>query len=75
MHGVHLKDHADEGFFASSCLLGEGKLDLVGCFRTLREIGFGPDKALSLEFERDSDELLDELKTCLDSAAIAAGKA
>ena len=75
VHGVHLKDHADEGFFASSCLLGEGKLDLAGCFRTLREIGFGPDKALSLEFERDSDELLDELKTSLDSAAIAAGKA
>ncbi len=75
VHGVHLKDHAEAGFFASSCLLGEGKLDLVACFRALREIGFGPDKALSLEFERDSDDLLGELATCLRSAATAAAKA
>lgn len=61
VHGVHLKDFADAGFFASGCLLGEGKLDLVGFFRTLRAIGFGADAALSLEFERDSDDLLEEL--------------
>ncbi len=33
VHGVHLKDLEDAGFFASSCLLGEGKLDLVAFFQ------------------------------------------
>lgn len=74
VHGVHLKDHAESGFFASSCLLGEGKLDLVGFFRALREIGFGPEKSISLEFERDSDELLSEVATSLRAASSAAGK-
>jgi len=71
VHGVHLKDFEGAGFFASGCLLGEGKLDLAGCFRALDDIGFGDDKALSLEFERDSDDLLAEVRTCLASAAAA----
>jgi sugar phosphate isomerase/epimerase len=71
VHGVHLKDFEGAGFFASGCLLGEGKLDLAGCFRALDDIGFGEDKALSLEFERDSDDLLAEVRTCLASAAAA----
>lgn len=80
VHGVHLKDHVDAGFFASGCLLGEGKLDLIACFRALREIGFGPDatgpaKALSIEMERDGETLLDDVRACLRSAALAAGKA
>lgn len=75
VHGVHLKDHAESGFFASSCLLGEGKLDLVGFFRALRAAGFGPEKSISLEFERDSDALLSDVATCLREASSAAGKA
>lgn len=72
--GVHLKDFEGAGFFASGCLLGEGRLDLIAFFRALREVGFGPDRALSLEFERDSDTLLDDVRACLESArrAIAA---
>jgi sugar phosphate isomerase/epimerase len=69
---VHLKDFEDSGFFASGCLLGEGKLDLIAFFQALREVGFGPDRALSLEFERDSDGLLDEVAACLRSAEQAA---
>jgi len=71
VHGVHLKDHVEAGFFASGCLLGEGRLDLTDCFRALREVGFGADKALSLEMEHDGDELLAEVQTCLRSAAAA----
>lgn len=72
--GVHLKDFKGPGFFASGCLLGEGRLDLIGFFGALRSIGFGPDRALSLEFERDSDTLLEDVGTCLERArrAIAA---
>ncbi len=74
--GVHLKDFEGSGFFASGCLLGEGRLDLIAFFRALRTIGFGPDRALSLEleFERDSDTLLEDVGACLENArrAIAA---
>jgi inosose dehydratase len=72
VHGVHLKDHESAGFFASGCLLGEGKLDLIAFFRALRAVGFGPDRALSLEFERDSDGLQGDVAACLESAAKAA---
>lgn len=72
--GVHLKDYREAGFFASSCLLGEGRLDLEDCFRALREIGFGADRALSLELEWGGDELLADVRVCLGRAreAIAA---
>jgi sugar phosphate isomerase/epimerase len=66
--GVHLKDSEGPGFFASGCLLGEGRLDLIALCRALRTVGFGPDRALSLEFERDSDTLLDDVAACLESA-------
>ncbi len=72
VHGVHLKDHESAGFFASGCLLGEGKLDLIAFFRALREVGFGPDRAMSLELERDSDGLLDDVAACIGSAEKAA---
>lgn len=68
VHGVHLKDFEGPGFFASGCVLGEGALDLVGLFRGLHAIGFGPERALSLELERESDELLEEIGTCLSNA-------
>jgi len=75
--GVHLKDFEGPGFFASGCLLGEGRLDLVGFCAALRSVGFGPERALSLEFERDSEALLDDVAVCLDRAkkAIAAAGA
>jgi len=75
VHGVHLKDFEGAGFFASSRLLGEGKLDLDAFFGALREIGFGPDKALSLEYERDGETLLADVRACLRAASLAAGKA
>lgn len=66
--GVHLKDHRESGFFAASCLLGDGQLDLVDCFRALREIGFGSERALSLELEGGGDGLLDDVRVCLERA-------
>lgn len=75
--GVHLKDFEGAGFFASGCLLGDGKLDLVRFCEALRSVGFGPDRALSLELEFDSDGLLDDVAICIDRAkrAIAASSA
>ncbi len=71
--GVHLKDFEGPGFFASGCLLGEGRLDLARFFTALRAVGFGPDRALSLEleFSSDGEALLDEVAICLDRASKA----
>jgi inosose dehydratase len=74
VHGLHLKDQVESGFFASGCLLGEGRLDLDGCFHALREIGFGADKAISLELEWDSDGLIADVVRCLDAARAAAAR-
>jgi inosose dehydratase len=72
VHGVHLKDFADEGLFAESRILGRGKLDLDAFFRALREIGFGPAQALSLEYEANADDPIADVEACLRAASEAA---
>jgi sugar phosphate isomerase/epimerase len=72
VHGVHLKDFRDEGFFADGCVLGEGKLQLDPCFRALREIGFGPEQALSIEYEENPDDPIADAMTCVRAATVAA---
>ncbi|MEZ4333726.1 MAG: sugar phosphate isomerase/epimerase [Myxococcota bacterium] len=69
--GVHLKDHREAGFFAAGCPLGDGRLDLEACFRALREIGFGPDRALSLELEWGDQDQLADVRLCLERARSA----
>jgi sugar phosphate isomerase/epimerase len=72
VHGVHLKDFRSEGLLAESCILGQGKLDLDGFFRALREIGFGPDRALSLEYEANPDDPTQDVEACLRAASESA---
>lgn len=72
VHGLHLKDFRDEGFFADGCILGEGKLQLDACFRALREIGFGPERALSIEYEENPDDPIADVEACVRAASEAA---
>ena len=72
VHGVHLKDFAGEGLFAEGRILGQGKLDLDAFFRALREIGFGPEQALSLEYEEHPDDPIPDVEACLRAASEAA---
>lgn len=72
VHGVHLKDFRDEGFFATGSILGEGKLRLDPCFRALREIGFGPERALSIEYEEKPDDPIADVEACVRAAAASA---
>jgi sugar phosphate isomerase/epimerase len=72
VHGVHLKDFRAEGFFAEGCILGQGKLDLDAFFAALRAIGFGPEQALSLEYEESPDDPLADVEACLRAASEAA---
>jgi len=72
VHGVHLKDFEGEGLFAEGRILGQGKLDLDAFFRALRAIGFGPEKALSLEYEDHPDDPIADVEACLRAASEAA---
>jgi sugar phosphate isomerase/epimerase len=74
VHGVHLKDFRSEGFLADGCILGEGKLGLDACFGALREIGFGPGQALSIEFEENPDDPIPDVEACVRAAREAAAR-
>jgi sugar phosphate isomerase/epimerase len=72
VHGVHLKDFRSEGFFAEGCILGQGKLDLDGFFRSLRAVDFAPGNALSLEYEEHPDDPIADIEACLRAASESA---
>lgn len=70
VHAVHLKDFASEGTLADGRILGEGRLDLGGVFRALRDVGFAG--AISLEYEENAENVVPDLVACLEAASLAA---
>ena len=65
VYGVHLKDQAEFGKKSPNVIIGRGHLDVVGLFKALRKIRFPADGALSLEYEANPDNPLDDIKACL----------
>jgi sugar phosphate isomerase/epimerase len=65
VYGVHVKDQAEIGKRSPNVILGRGHLDVVGLFKALRKIRFPADGALSLEYEANPDNPLDDIKACL----------
>jgi inosose dehydratase len=74
VHGVHLKDHADIGKKSENVIIGKGHLDVVGLFRALRQVKFPADGALSLEYEANPMNPIDDMKACLEIAKEAIAK-
>lgn len=75
VYGVHLKDEAEMNTPKSSnVVLGKGHLDLVGLFKALRQVTFPADGALSLEYEANPQNPIDEMKACLEAAREAIAK-
>ncbi|MCE9547560.1 MAG: sugar phosphate isomerase/epimerase [Planctomycetia bacterium] len=75
LYGVHLKDFAEAKGNARGVILGRGKLDLVGVFKALKEVQFPADGALSLEYEENPKNPIDDVKACLAAASEGAKKA
>jgi sugar phosphate isomerase/epimerase len=75
VYGVHLKDLAEFGKKSPNVVIGQGHLDVVGLFRALREIRFPADGALSLEYEANPENPLDDVRACLAAAKEAIAKA
>jgi len=74
VYGVHMKDHAESGKKSGNVVLGKGHLDVVGLFKALRQIKFPADGALSLEYEANPQNPIDDMKACLDIAKEAIAK-
>lgn len=73
--GVHMKDEAEMNTAKSAnVVIGRGHLDLVGLFKALREVKFPADGALSLEYEANPMNPIDEMKACLAAAKEAIAK-
>jgi inosose dehydratase len=75
VYGVHLKDEKETNTKASSnVVIGKGHLDVVGLFRALRQVKFPSDGALSLEYEANPMNPIDDMKACLEVAREAIAK-
>lgn len=75
LYGVHVKDFASSGADAEETIIGEGMLDVEGFFHALKEVDFPADGALSLEYELNPDDPIDDIQAGLAVAAEAAQKA
>jgi len=74
VYGVHLKDHEELGKKSGNVVIGKGHLDVVGLFKALRQIKFPADGALSLEYEANPMNPIDDMKACLQIAKEAIAK-
>jgi sugar phosphate isomerase/epimerase len=75
LYGIHLKDFADQQKNTKGVILGKGHLDAVAVFKALKKVNFPADGCLSLEYEENPKNPVDEIKECLAVASEAAQKA
>lgn len=74
LYGVHLKDFAEMKDRTEGVILGKGHLDVERVFLAMQEVGFPADGALSLEYEENPDNPLDEIRQCVAVAEAALKK-
>ena len=72
--GVHMKDEAKQEKQSHNVVIGSGHLDVLGLFKGLKKVGFPADGALSLEYEANPDNPIDDMKQCLAVAREAIAK-
>ena len=74
LYGIHLKDFADMKDKTHGVILGEGHLDVEGVFAALAHVKFPADGCLSLEYEENEKDPIDDIRQCLAIARKAAAK-
>jgi sugar phosphate isomerase/epimerase len=75
LYGIHLKDFAEQQEKTKGVILGRGHLDVEGVFRALKQANFPADGALSLEYEENPKDPIEDIRQCLAIAKEAARKA
>jgi sugar phosphate isomerase/epimerase len=75
VYGVHIKDEKETNTPKSdNVVIGKGHLDVVGLFKALKQVKFPADGALSLEYEANPQNPIDDMKACLEVAKEAIAK-
>ena len=71
LYGVHLKDFAEMKDKTQGVVLGKGHLNVGAVFNALVETGFPSDGALSLEYEENPENPLDDIRQCVEVSRAA----
>lgn len=74
LYGVHLKDFAEMKDKTKGVILGKGHLNVPAVFDALIETDFPADGALSLEYEENPANPLDDIRQCVEVAQAALKK-
>jgi sugar phosphate isomerase/epimerase len=72
---LHLKDDEKQDGSSHNVILGKAHLDVPGLFRALKETAFPQDGSLSLEYEANPMNPIDDMKMCLAVVKEAIAKA
>ncbi len=72
--GVHMKDEEKQEKQSHNVVIGSGHLDVLGLFQALKKVSFPADGSLSLEYEANPDNPIDDMKQCLAVAREAIAK-
>ncbi len=65
LYGIHLKDFATMEDKAQGVILGRGHLNCLEVFQALKNVAFPSDGALSLEYEENMSNPLDDIRQCV----------
>ena len=71
---LHIKDEAKMEKVSHNTIIGEGHLDVVGIFRALQKVKFPADGSISLEYEANPQNPIDDIKQCVEEAKEAIAK-
>jgi hypothetical protein len=72
---LHLKDDTDQSGGSNNVVLGKAHLDVPGLFAALKATKFPADGSLSLEYEANPKNPIDDMKACLEVVKAALAKA
>jgi sugar phosphate isomerase/epimerase len=74
LYGIHLKDFAEMKENTRGVLLGKGHLDCAAVFDALIQAKFPADGALSLEYEENPQDPIEDIRQCVATAKSALAK-
>ena len=72
---LHIKDEEKQEKRSHNVVIGKGFLDVVAMFKTLKDIDFPADGSISLEYESNPENPIDDIQQCLVVAREAVAKA
>ena len=65
---LHVKDEAKQEKQSHNVVIGAGHLDVTGLFQALKDTKFPADGSVSLEYEANPQNPIDDMKECLEVA-------